>query len=273
MTNKIPRFRPWSDIDLSSWQNYADILTDSLWFFPRRSSQGNHKFDYHGSFIPQVATQVFTRYTRRDEIVLDLFLGSGTSAIEAERLGRRCIGVELKEELVQHVSAKISPDILGDRIRLICGDSRSIESEVRTQMVQMERAYAQLLVLHPPYADIIKFSNRPDDLSNAGDVEKFLDMFEDVARTGYRLLEPGRFAVLVIGDAYKHGQLIPLSFYCMDRMNRVGFKNKAICIKNIEGNEIGKGHRQNLWRYRALFGGYYVFKHEYVMIMFKEGFG
>jgi hypothetical protein len=55
----------------------------------------------------------------------------------------------------------------------------------------------------------------------------------------------------------------------MERMNRAGFKTKAIIVKNIEGNEKGKGKAANLWRYRALAGGYYIFKHEYIIVFFK----
>jgi hypothetical protein len=40
-------------------------------------------------------------------------------------------------------------------------------------------------------------------------------------------------------------------------------------VKNIEGNEFGKGRTNNLWRYRALRGGFYIFKHEYVLICQK----
>jgi hypothetical protein len=42
-------------------------------------------------------------------------------------------------------------------------------------------------------------------------------------------------------------------------------------VKNIEGNERGKGRTNHLWRYRALAGGYYIFKHEYVIIFRKPG--
>jgi hypothetical protein len=124
-------------------------------------------------------------------------------------------------------------------------------------------------MLHPPDHDIITFSDHPADLSNADDLDQFLDRFEAAARHGFSLLEPQRFAVLVIGDKYTQGELIPLSFYCLDRMQRVGFRPKAVVVKNIEGNERGKGRRNNLWRYRALRGGFYIFKHEYVMIFRK----
>jgi hypothetical protein len=263
--------RPWSDIDLNRWRDYGDVLTDSLWIFPSRASGEGHTLDYHGNFIPQIATQTFTRYTKTGEIVLDMFLGSGTSAIEALNLDRRCIGVELKPDLVEYVRAKVPSERLDIDVRLIQGDStaRATADTVRAALAAMGETHAHLLVLHPPYHDIIPFSEWAEDLSNAPDDEAFLGMFETVAGHGYEMLAPGRFAVLIIGDKYEKGELRPLGFWCMERMNRVGFRTKAIVVKNIEGNERGKGRSSNLWRYRALAGGYYIFKHEYVIIFQK----
>ncbi|RMF02996.1 MAG: hypothetical protein D6768_06930 [Chloroflexi bacterium] len=268
---KPPKHKPWSDIDLNRWRDYEEIKTDSLWLYSNRASGDGHKLDYHGNFIPQIATQIFSRYSRKNDIVLDLFLGSGTSAIEAARLERRCIGVELKPELADYVRAKIDPELLNRRIHVVQGNSANPEIVPRVSGIlrQMQADHAHLLMLHPPYADIIKFSDRPEDLSNAPDAGSFLDGFETVARHGFELLAPGRFAALVIGDKYANGELLPLGFWCMERMNRVGFKTKAIIVKNIEGNEKGKGRTANLWRYRALAGGYYIFKHEYVIVFFK----
>jgi 16S rRNA G966 N2-methylase RsmD len=265
---------PYSDIDLSRWREYDQVWTDSLWLIEARDRTGGHHLDYHGNFIPQIATQAFLRYTRENDVVLDLFLGSGTAAIEAVRLNRRLIGVELKPDLVEAVRAKVPPALLGSRIHVLQGDSTRPEtaSRVRDLLATMGAegaAYAQLLVLHPPYHDIIRFSDDPADLSNASSLEAFLDLFGTVARHGFDLLEPGRFAVLVIGDKYARGELVPLGFYCLERMQATGFRPKAIVVKNIEGNERGKGRDNNLWRYRALAGGYYIFKHEYVMVFQK----
>jgi len=266
-----PKHTPWSDLDLNRWREYEEIKTDSLWMYDNRASGDGHKLDYHGNYIPQLATQLLTRYSKKDEIVLDLFLGSGTTAIEAARLNRCCIGVELKPELVEYVRGKIKPELLDSRIHLLQGNSAAPETvrQINETLGGMQANAAHLLILHPPYADIIKFSDRPDDLSNAPTTETFLDGFEVVARHGYGLLAPGRFAALIIGDKYANGELVPLGFWCMERMNRVGFKTKAIIVKNIEGNEKGKGKSANLWRYRALAGGYYIFKHEYVIVFFK----
>ncbi len=267
----MPKRPPFSEIDLERWREYDDILTDSLWLIDSRDKTGGHQLDYHGNFIPQIATQIYTRYTRPDDVVVDLFLGSGTSAIEALRMGRRCIGVELKPDLVAYVRGKIDERLLGDRIRVLQGDSTRAETaaQVQAALTGWGVSHAQLLVLHPPYHDIIQFGDSAADLSNAPTLDVFLDQFEAVAGHGCSLLEPGRFAVLVIGDKYAKGELTPLGFLCMQRAQRVGYRVKAIVVKNIEGNEIGKGRSANLWRYRALAGGYYVFKHEYVIVLQK----
>lgn len=261
----------YCDLDLACWKEYTEVDTESLWILKGRARGDGHKLDYHGNFIPQIATQIFTRYSKAGDIVLDLFLGSGTSAIEAVNMDRRCVGVELKEDLAQYVRRKIATEKLDSDIRIIQGDSASGEtvSDVRNALRAMGAEHAQLLMLHPPYADIIKFSDLPEDLSNAGSTDDFLAMFEQVARNGYDLLEPGRFAALVIGDKYAAGELVPLGFLCMQKMNDVGFITKSIIVKNIEGNEKGKGKNNNLWRYRALAGGFYIFKHEYVMVFRK----
>lgn len=267
----MPKSPPFSDIDLSRWREYEDIHTDSLWLIDSRDKTGGHRLDYHGNFVPQIATQVYTRYTRAGDVIIDLFLGSGTSAIEANRMGRRCIGVEIKADLVEYVRNKLPPESLGKEIHVLQGDStqETTAERVRSALVAWGRTHGQLLMLHPPYHDIIRFGDSPADLSNAPTVDDFMDGFEAVARRGYDLLEPERFAVLIVGDKYANGELIPLGFQCMERMQRAGFLLKAIVVKDIQGNEKGKGRSANLWRYRALAGGYYVFKHEYVIVLQK----
>jgi hypothetical protein len=73
----------------------------------------------------------------------------------------------------------------------------------------------------------------------------------------------------VIGDAYSHGEWLPLGFECMQVCRDVGFRLKAINVKDIQGNERAKGKSENLWRYRALRQGFYIFKHEYVMLFWR----
>ncbi|MBQ3312035.1 RsmD family RNA methyltransferase [bacterium] len=261
----------YNDINLKKWKDYPDIKTDTFWQFPTRLKDSGHSNEYHGNYIPQIAQQLYQRYTKKNDIVLDMFFGSGTSGIEAINENRRCIGVELKQELVDSVSQKFTQKQLVTDVNIICGDSASDEivDKIQARLDVMGEEKAQLLILHPPYDDIIKFSDKKEDLSNCESTEQFYDLFEKVAKNGYNLLEKGRFAGLIIGDSYKYSEVQPLGFECMQRMKNIGFKLKSIIVKDIHGNERAKGKTANLWRYRALAGGFSIFQHEYIFIFQK----
>lgn len=267
-----PKTKPYSDIDLNNWKLYTNVKTGTWWDFPSRDKSNGHSYDYHGNYIPQIATQLFERFTKKDDVVLDMFFGSGTSGIEALNMGRRCIGVELQQKMVDYVSEKFTQKELVKDVNIICADSAdaSVVPKVKDRLEIMGEDYAQFLVLHPPYDDIIKFSDDKNDLSNCSNTEEFYNLFESVAKNGYDLLEKGRFATLIIGDKYANSRYVPLGFECMKRMEDVGFVCKAVIVKNIAGNEKAKGKTANLWRYRALAGGFYIFEHEYVMVFEKR---
>lgn len=269
--DKAIKTTAYSDINLKQWRSYDHVKTDTLWEFPTRSRDGGHSNEYHGNYIPQLAQQLYERFTKKGDIVLDLFFGSGTSGIEAINMQRRCIGVELKDDLAEAVSEKFTPKQLVTDVNIICADSTTqlAKDKIKARLDIMGRDKAQFLVLHPPYDDIIKFSDKKEDLSNCSNTEEFYELFEKVAKNGYDMLEKGRFAALIIGDKYSDSQIQPLGFECMRRMNDLGFITKSIIVKDIQGNEKAKGKTANLWRYRALAGGFYIFKHEYVMIMQK----
>lgn len=256
-----------SDINLNRWKEYSDIHTDSLWIIPRRDGTGVHKADYWGNFVPQIPQQMMKRYTREGDWVLDPFCGSGTTLIEAQRMGRNGLGVELRPDMVEHARGLIEAErnLFSTSQTVVQGDSSRVDlkSVLGDQTVQ-------LAVLHPPYYDIIQFSSNPDCLSRATDVTHFLQRLRAVVQNVSRVLDPGRYLALVIGDKYAEGEWIPLGFQSMQEICNLGFTLKSIVVKNFE-DTAGKRHQKELWRYRALAGGFYVFKHEYVFVFRKAG--
>ena len=263
----------FSDVDLNRWKDYPEVITGSLWLLGARDKTGPHVGDYWGNFIPQVPAQVLTRFTKQGEVVVDLFSGMGTTLIECRRLGRHGIGVELSPEVAAASERRIAEadNPAGVRTKVLVGDSaRPATLElVRQELRQMGVDWADCVILHPPYHDIIRFSPDPADLSNAPSMESFLQAFRSVAENAWAILCPGRFMALVIGDKYTKSEWVPLGFECMQVCRQVGFQLKAINVKDIQGNERAKGRAENLWKYRALREGFYIFKHEYVMIFRK----
>jgi hypothetical protein len=264
--------QPINDLDLTRWREYSDILTDSLWLLGPRDNSGAHTPEYWGNFVPQIPRQALLRFTRKGELVLDPFLGLGTTLIECKRLGRWGIGVELVERVAEKARRLVNgePNPYNVRVEVLTGDSGT--AGVCERVVALMRhwgfPHAHLLILHPPYHDIIRFSPLEADLSNAPTEEAFYERFESVLRNFAPLLQDHRFLVLVIGDKYTRGHWIPLGFRTMERVIRHGFALKSICVKDIQENR-GKRGQIHLWRYRALKGNFYVFRHEYVMFFQK----
>jgi len=258
-----------NDINLLRWKEYDEIITDSLWIFDKRDTSGAHLGWYWGNFIPQIPRQMMLRYTKKNDWVLDTFVGSGTTLIECRRLGRNGIGIELNPEVAQKAKELIEKEENEDNVvtDVIVGDSREIDIEMILEKYKITSV--QLVIMHPPYHDIIKFSEDDRDLSNAKDIEEFLRMFGEVVENVTPFLEKDRYLVLVIGDKYSKGEWIPLGFYCMQEVLKRGYLLKSIIVKNFEETR-GKREQKELWRYRALVGGFYVFKHEYIMLFKRK---
>jgi len=258
-----------NDLNLNRWKEYNDILTDSLWVLKKRDRSGEHKASYWGNFIPQIPNQLLRRYTKKGEWILDTFLGSGTTLIECKRLGRNGIGIELLENIAASAKKVIEQEKVSDKkivTEIINADSS--ELDYKTEFKKIGIKSIQFLIMHPPYWDIIKFSKNKNDLSNAETIDDFLKLFRKIVDKTYPLLNKGRYFALVIGDKYSKGEWIPLGFYTMQEVLKRGYKLKSIIVKNFDETK-GKMTQKELWRYRALAGGFYIFKHEYIFLFQK----
>lgn len=260
---------PINDLNLNRWKEYDDIVTDSLWLIDRRDSSGVHTAGYWGNFIPQIPYQMMKRYTKKGEWVLDTFAGSGTTLIEGQRLGRHTIGVELQPRMVEYARRLIAAEPNPHNVVIDVHQDDSTHVDYRALLDTHGISSVQLVLMHPPYFDIIKFSDDPRDLSNASSVEAFLAMMGTLVERVAPILDKGRYLVLVIGDKYVKGDWIPLGFQTMQATMQRGFSLKSIIVKNFEDTSA-KRTQKELWRYRALVGGFYIFKHEYIFLFKKQ---
>ena len=150
-----------------------------------------------------------------------------------------------------------------------------VSSEKASELIQSDlnsfgKKKLDMVILHPPYMDIIKFTDKEEDLSQIFDLNLFINRFIASVKSVYEHLRKRKYLVLVIGDIYRNGEVLPLGFYLMYAL-RKNFKMllKGILVKDMIGNRAKIG-QESLWRYRALKNGNYLFKHEYVFVFRKE---
>jgi tRNA G10 N-methylase Trm11 len=112
--------------------------------------------------------------------VLDPFVGGGTTAIESKLLGRRCVALDINERALtatrDHTQFGAARGM--ESPALLRGDARALPLKDNT---------VDLVCAHPPYADIIRYSqDQPGDLSHLG-VEPFLRELCEVADECFRV--------------------------------------------------------------------------------------
>ena len=257
-------------VDMNRWKE-TDINVDSLWLIDKRDSSGKHTNTYHGNFIPQIPYQLISRYTNPKDVVLELFTGGGTTLFECEKLLRYYIGFDINKQALLEIKSKMKNTKLPYVINN-CDvvDINKFEKCMNKSLERLKRKKVDFLIAHPPYLDIIKFTNQKEDLSNISNINVFIEKLMIAFDNALAYLEKGKYFSVVMGDIYKNSQVVPLGFYTMGAIqNTFKVKLKGIIVKNIEGNK-GKLESHGIWKYRALKSDYFIFKHEYIFVFKKE---
>jgi len=85
-------------------------LPDDVWTeFPRVCGTFKERAGFHGCQMPEaLLMRIVMATSNPGEIVLDPFVGSGTTAVAAKRLGRKYIGIDLSEEYARHTEERLA---------------------------------------------------------------------------------------------------------------------------------------------------------------------
>lgn len=126
----------------------------------------------------------------------------------------------------------------------------------------MKNDSIDLICTHPPYADIIKYSDGIKGDISFLQQEDFLREMRKVAKESYRILKPNKICAYMIGDMRKNGNVQPLGFKSMNIFQEQGFMLKEIIIKEQHNC---KGTRR--WENKKL--PFLLLAHEYIFILQK----
>jgi DNA modification methylase len=203
-----------------------ELECTTVWAFPRRGNWATHTSDWRGNWSPEVARNLILRYSKENDVLLDSMIGGGTTAIEAKILNRNIIYSDINKVALDRTKKAL--DFIVDNKSWQKGfkwDSRKLH--------KLQDESIDLVLTHPPYVDIIKYSEGElvEDLSNIKDIDKFCDEIEKVASEFYRVLKPGKFCAILMGDTRRNKMYQPLAYKVMDRFLKAGFLLKEDIIK------------------------------------------
>lgn len=233
-----------------------EMENTSIWSFKERGDWATHKGDYRGNCSPQVPRNLILKYTKQDDIVLDPFCGSGTTMIECKLLKRKGIGIDINEKALKIASNRLNFDYNNEYTpKLIKTSSINLQKFIPSNKIDFVFA-------HPPYADIIRYSNDIQEDISRMNVNEFLNQMSLFSKECYKVLKKGKICSILIGDIRKRGNVIPLGFYLMNIFIKTGFKLKEIIIKEQHNCKM-----TNYWKNKNI--DFYLLAHEYIFVFKK----
>lgn len=237
-------------------ENFA-LETNTVWSFKERGNWATHDAKYRGNWSPFIPRNIILRYSAVGDLILDPFVGSGTTLVEARLLGRNGIGVDINPEAItiarRHIKFECpNPGKVVTRL----GDARTLKGICDESI--------DLIAAHPPYADIIRYSEDIEgDLSHCK-VKDFLPEIKKVADSCFRVLKPGKFCAVLMGDTRRHGNVVPLGFQAMQQFLSAGFVLKEIIIK-----EQHHCKATGYWKTNSIKYNFLLLAHEYLFVFKK----
>ncbi|WP_287584351.1 DNA methyltransferase [Candidatus Borrarchaeum sp.] len=258
-----------NDLDGKTWTRYSISVWDTV------KSPQEMKLRHPAMFPAELVKRLINLYTKKGNVVLDTFMGSGSTVLAARNLGRKSIGFEISEEFVKLAKERLAQQHLfssnNEEEPKICqDDARNLRNYLETNSVD-------LVITSPPYWDIHRQKRTADrkiirpytdletDLGNITDYYVFINALKEVFQEVYKVLKPEKWCIIIVMDLRKKNKFYPLHIDTARMMMEIGFEFEDVIIWDR------KREYSNL---RPL--GYpYVFRvnkvHEYILIFKKIG--
>lgn len=238
-------------------ENFEQELT-TIWSFKERGNWATHNPNYRGNWSPYIPRNLLLRYSKEKDLVLDQFAGSGTTLVEAKLLNRNCIGIDINPNAIKLCKKAIDfKATKTGNVKIIKGNAQDL-SKIKDKTIDF-------ICTHPPYANIINYSDGIKNDLSLLKVKDFLEAIKPVANESFRVLKDEKYCAILIGDTRKNGRVVPLGFGVMKIFLNAGFKLKEIIIKE-QHNCKATGY----WKTSSIKYNFLLLAHEYLFVFVKD---
>lgn len=234
----------WASLSKNVWNDVSSIRA--------------RKHLEHGATFPEkLVNRLIQMYTKSGDLVLDPFLGTGTTLEACRNTNRAGIGIELNERFIPYALEVTRQMTLqkSNSLKVIHDDCRNLLNHVKEESVQ-------LMVTSPPYANFIQksvedrenthktsliklennstvnpYSNKKEDFGNL-EYPSFLKEIKEVMRKLFIVTKKGGYNVWVIKDHRDTKNKIPYISFHSDLAKigeEVGFKHHDLIIWDQTG--------------------------------------
>ncbi len=182
--------------------------------------------EYPTKILPQAMGAFMERLSSPDELVLDPFCGGGTVAVECALQKRRSINIDINPQALTIARQKLQALQTGSLFEEAPYVHHQVLIQADARQLPLKADSVDAIVTDIPYADMIRYSSLPNDLSTIEDYDEFLSELSHAFEEMRRVLKRGRYAAVFVAD-YRIGRsriILPLHSDVIQIMHEIGFE-------------------------------------------------
>jgi DNA modification methylase len=210
----IPDARRANQLDGRRWLQYSL----SVWSDIRKSAD-EQRLKHPALFPAALVDRLMQAYLRPEgRVVLDPFMGTGSTLVAARDAGKDAIGFELAPAFIEVAKRRLEQNSFDGRagsFEILCGDARQLVAALEPDSID-------LCVTSPPYWNILNqkrtadskekrhYGNLDGDLGTLASYEEFVRQLGEIFQGVLRALRPGAYCCVNVMDLRKKDCFFPL---------------------------------------------------------------
>jgi DNA modification methylase len=227
--SKRPFRNKLNDLDSKTWLKFQ-----KSWFVHNPPPRQKDVLRHPAKFPETLAQEFIEFFTKREQIVLDPMVGTGSTLVAALRAGRNSYGIELNQTYADIARQVVEEEYeaLGECTKdlvaeVITGDANNIDNYVRIKQIPP----IDYIITSPPYWDMLRargaetqkkrrtspeldvsYSEDINDLGNVDDYDEFVERLVRIYELLQPYLKPRAYLTIIVKNVKKGGKVYPLAW-------------------------------------------------------------
>lgn len=215
------------------------------WFIHRPPRRKKEEILHPAKFPESLIEEFISFFTKKDEWILDPFLGTGSTLVAASNLNRNAFGVELNNKYFKIATERIKR--LNSEKSIIAVKGNSIKLPELLNKKLLDKLQFNFVITSPPYWNQLKrnsirqkerkdngldtiYSNDKSDIGNIDEYHDFIEQQAKVFDSVFDLTKKNGYLTIITNNVYYKGKLFPLAFDTAVSLTNRG--NKSWVLKD-----------------------------------------
>jgi len=218
------------------------------WFVHRPEPRGDRKIRHPASFPESLVKDFVSFFTKRGDLVVDPFVGTGSTLLAALETGRSAIGFDIVEKYADISRERIKEVRSQNKKRGITDENGSSWAKIFTadstklSKIWKEKGFppADYCITSPPYWNQLRkshmrqkgrvekgldtaYSDDPDEIGNIEDYQDFLNALKRAFNEVYKVMRPKGYLTIITNNVFSDGRMHPLAFDTVSTLSEKPF--------------------------------------------------